>query len=136
MNQVHPHVHTLFISDPFQYYSIQFFNYLCTYSTAQKPIIKRARAKMETKEHTHKQRKKTKQGNLFHLDNNTNEISTIESAITKREKCILSTINILIRRKNHNKIQLRKTVFITNTPTSLQTSSAAEANLSRGTRFA
>jgi hypothetical protein len=47
-------------------HSIQFFIYLLAYSAAQRPIIKYAQVKRET-EHTHTH----KQGNLYHLHNET-----------------------------------------------------------------
>jgi hypothetical protein len=45
---------------------------------------------------------------------------------------VLSTLNILKRRKNYNKTLLRKTVLFSNTSTSLQTALADEAHLAEG----
>jgi hypothetical protein len=45
---------------------------------------------------------------------------------------ILSTINLLKRRRNHYRIRLRKTVLVPVTPTSLQAILTAEAHLAEG----
>jgi hypothetical protein len=59
----------------------QLFVYLHAYSKAQRTTIKCAHAEEKTK-YTHTQTQKTKQGNLYHLDNSNNSVRAVKSAIT------------------------------------------------------
>jgi hypothetical protein len=71
---------------------IQSFIYLRVYSVAQRAIIKSARAKRQTKQiHTHKQ--KTKQGYMYHLDNNNSIIrSRYNNDDVRKKTSILNTV--------------------------------------------
>jgi hypothetical protein len=80
-------------------------------------------------------KQKTKQCNLYHLNNNKNSVSAIMPTNTRRERImyihnfIFNTTNISIIMKCHYKIWLNETLLVLNTSTSLQTTSAAEAHL-------
>jgi hypothetical protein len=62
------------------------FLYLLARSIAQKPIMKQARAENQTKQtHIHTQRKE-EQGNLYHLDKNSNLQSAVIPTIMQQDK--------------------------------------------------